>query len=339
MKSPSLSKQLLVSILSGSYTPYDLREFVRLCSNLALPLVRKKIALGKLNLALLRMSDQDVLFDCLADLFERNEEGRFVQIEKFFERERIDIEQHSEEWLLDALRRIVFQKVNTGLVRLHSEADPVLGKILHNLDVAIDRTELFTKAIRFGESVLTPVQGDALIHLPPMPFEYLRDRFSRVILLHEPMPAMLKKLHTLLLEQHEHQRIVSFVLVGLMFKDLYKLAQKTEEATNITEYDTEADSVQKLIEKVSAELHRDFLEKYVQRGKMTGAQFEQYIESVKRVLCDGVDGGTRTISLFESLRISLPGLTKQEYAKQHRSILEYLNKDAKMRLRKEITKI
>jgi hypothetical protein len=336
MKTTPLSKQLLIAILSGSYTPYDLREFVRLCSNLALPLIRKKIGSGKLNLAILRMSQQDVLYDSLADLFERDEQGRFVQIVEFFEREQIAIAEHSAEFLLDALRRIVFRRVNTSLIRLHSDADPVLGKILHNLDVAIDRTMLFRKVIRFGESFVIPGNEDLLLQQPPMPFEYLQERFSRVVLLYESMPAMLKKLHSLLLGQHDHQRAVSFVSVGLMFKDVYKLAQKSEEAMDTAEYDMEAEADQKVIEKVSEELRRDFAPRYVEKGKMTKEQFEQYIETVKRVLCGGVEGGEGNISLFESLLISLPELTKQEYAKQHRSVVEYLCKDAKKRLRKEI---
>jgi hypothetical protein len=50
MKSSYSPKRLLGGILSGTYTPLDLREFAQLCYSLALPLIRKKIALGKLNL-------------------------------------------------------------------------------------------------------------------------------------------------------------------------------------------------------------------------------------------------------------------------------------------------
>lgn len=338
MKTTPLSKQLLTAILSGSYTPYDLREFVKLCSNLAFPLVRKKIVNGKLNLTILRMNDQDVLYDCLADLFERDERGRFVQIERFFEHEGIDFEQHSEEFLLDELRRIVFQKVNTGFIRLHSEADPVLGKILHNLDVAIDRTALFEKIVRFGESFLNPLGVDLLMHQPSMPFEYLQDRLFRAVLLHESMPAMLKKLHDTLLDQQDYQRSVSFVSVGLLLKDIYKLAQVSEDVTTAEGNDEETVRVQRLIDIVSRELHDAFVGRYVDKGKTTSDQLERYLAVVTRVLSEGVENGSSPISLFESLRVEYPNLTKESYIKQHRSILEYIMKDAKKRLKKKLSR-
>lgn len=331
-------KPLLGAILAGSYTPYDLREFVRVCYNLAFPLVRKEIASGKLSLRSLRMNEQDVLYDCLADLFERDSQGQIVQVREFFEREEIELDASSDEFLLDSLRRIVFRRVNTSLIRLHSEADPTLGKILHNLDVAVDRTGLFTKVFRFGESFLIPLQVDVSAHLSPMPIEYVRDRFTRVVIIYESMPAMLKKLHDILVDQQEYERAISFVAVGLMLKEVFKLAEQPKEVRNVGESNIERADLQKLVEQVCDELYKKFYPRYVEKGKTNKELFEVYVKVVRDTLRNGLLDGSEEVSLFELLQNNLHGLTKREYMKRHRSIVEYLAKDAKRCLKKELSR-
>jgi len=83
----SLQKNSFRAILSGSYTPHDLREFVQLCYLLARPHISKKVRLGKLNLSILGITEDDAVHNCLADVFRRDAKGRFVEIETFFLRE------------------------------------------------------------------------------------------------------------------------------------------------------------------------------------------------------------------------------------------------------------
>jgi hypothetical protein len=284
------------------------------------------------------MSEQDVLYDCLADLFERDAQGQIVQVREFFEREEIALDASSDEFLLDSLRRIVFRRVNTSLIRLHSEADPALGKILHNLDVAVDRSGLFTKVFRFGESFLIPLQADVSAHLPPMPIEYVLDRFTRVVIIYESMPAMLKKLHDILVNQQEYQRTISFVAAGLLLKEIFKLAERPKEDRNVGESNVERADLQKLIERVCDGLYKKFYPRYVEKGKTSKELFEVYIKVVRDTLRNGMADGSEEISLCESMQNNLHGLTKGEYMKRHRSIVEYLAKDAKRCLKKELSR-
>lgn len=339
MKRKELSKPLLSAILTGSYTPYDLREFVKLCHDLALPLARKKLQTGKLNLSSLRMSESEALYDCLADLFERDEHGYFVQFRNFFEREQIQVGVSSEEFLLESLRRLVFSRLNLGFIRLHSEADPVLGKILHNMDVAVDRSKLLSKVMRFGESYLIPANDDILPGRPVMPEEYIQRSFSQRVVIYDSMPVMLRKLHDVLLEQEEYQRVVSFVGAGLLFKSIYKLAERTEEEKVGAEHSAETADIQGVIERVCRELRTKFYPRYVGKGKLTRERFEMYLAVIRRAMNNGVGEGFERNSLFHSLAADLPGLTKQEYAKHHRSVLEYVNKEAKKSLKRELSQL
>lgn len=77
MKFTSTHRLALRSILDGTYTPLDVREFVQLCYVVALPLIRSKILRRKLNFEILGLKEADVVYDCLADLFRRGRIGRF----------------------------------------------------------------------------------------------------------------------------------------------------------------------------------------------------------------------------------------------------------------------
>lgn len=338
MRRTVLSKAVLGAVLSGSYTSQDLRDFVLLCSNLALPLLRKKLALGKLSLSSLRMTEQDLLYDCLADLFERDTSGAFVQIRRYFEREVISIDTSSEEVLLDVMRRIVFSRVNTSVIRLHSEADPILGKILHNMDLAIERTRLFSKIVRFGETYLIPSTEDILMHQSPIPMDHVQSCFFRVVVLHETMPAMLEKLRNVLIAQKEYQRAIPFVSTGLMLKNVYALAQQAEETHDAGLHLVDVQDFQTTVEEVCQRLSSRFHGRYVEKKKVTEELFDSYICVVQRVLSDGIMDGDR-VSLFEALRIRIPDLRKEEYMKKHRSRIEYLVKEGKKSLREKFTEI
>ena len=335
------TKRLLRGILSGTYTPLDLREFAQLCYTLALPLIRKKITLGKLNLDSVGLKEADVVYDCLADLFRRDEQGGFPQIRTFFDHQHDRFENSSDEELIASLRGLVFGKVSNNMIRMYSEIDPALGRILRNLKLAVDRAPLFEQVTRFGEVYLVPRNGDAHFELPPIPFEFLQRDFSRIVLIHDNIPEMVKKLHTVMIGQEQFQRAVPLVSAALLFKEIYRLGWETEEVPRgSSEEAPESDVVVTIAEKVCGTLRDEMHSTYVGKGKRTDEQFERYIRAVRRILVITFSPGEPNgASYFDSLRHEFPGLTKESYKRKHRSVLEYLGKLAKERMREEMKKL
>ncbi len=301
MKVKNSHKSLLKAIFSVSYTPPELREFVRLCHNLALPLIRKKMATGRLSLGPLRMGQPDVIYDCLADLFERSEDGRFVQIEQFFHREGVDVESATEELLIESLRRIVFKKVNTNLIRLYCDADPTIGKIIHNVDMALQRTKIFEKIHRYGEPYLVPCDGDVLLDRPPMPSEYLQQQFYRVVIIHESLPDMLKRLREVICGQKEFQRAASLMSVASLLRQVYAVRVESEtQVENAGEGKLEAEGAHWAIRKTCDDVRTEMYERYVAKGKKTQEQFEMYIVALRKILSDALnDGASSSKSFYE----------------------------------------
>ena len=338
MNLTSSQRAVLQSILTGLYTPHDVRELVRLCYALALPLIRKRIFQGKINLESLGLNQNDVVYDCIADLFVRDNVGHFTEIERFFNKEIEDTTACSDALVLDTLRRIVFGKVSVNIIRIHSGADPAFGKILHNLDVALTRGRLFEKFVRFGETMLACCESDLLLHLPGPPLEYLRQQLSHVVLIQDSMPAMLKKLYDILQDQQEYQRTVPIISVGTMLKEVYALGVKPEpESDNLSLKGLEEEDAARSVHEVCVKLRTDMYSHYVGNGKLTEHQLEAYSQATNRILSDLVlKGRDQCRPYFEYLSDRIPEMSKEEYITRHKPILEHFVRSAKRGLSEKI---
>lgn len=334
-------RHLLNAILTGSYTPLDVHEFVQLCYTLALPLVRQKISSGKINLHLLGLRESDVIYDCLADLFRRDQQGMFVKIVTYFKSEGLDVETSHGDEFVPALRRLVFLKVHNNIIRLYSEVDPVLGKVLRNIRLGVRKDRLFDEISRFGESYLVPCGVDHLLHLPPLPQEKLEQQFTRLVLLHDPLSTMLRKLHTLLSDLGEHRRAVPLVPTALMIKTVYALGwESPEEEEPEAEQNIREEEITQKADMICAALGKKMYATYVTKQKRTEAVFQSYLHSVREILLHEFSGAGRDgDSHYEILRKFMPRLSKREYSVRHRKIVEYLVRQAKKQMREEIQKI
>jgi hypothetical protein len=343
MKSTTSHRQLLRSILSGAYTPLDVREFVQLCYTFAVPLIRKKIVDGRLNLNFIRLKESDIVYDCLADLFRRNAHGTFTELEAYFSRHAEEIQHSSEQAAGDTqlalLRRLVFVHVNKNIIRLYSEVDPVLGKVLRNVKLAVEKTRLFRETERFGETVLIPEGVDILAARAPMPSDVAERSFTRVVLLHDNVMTMVAKLHEVLVGQHSYQRVLPLVSVALMFKKIYQLGwERGETATSDAEGRLHQQDMATLAQGICATIGERMRQSYVAKGKLTEEMFQKYLLTLQDILLgEFAERENGAVTYFEQLRRHLPNLTKGMYARNHRKTLEYLAKTAKSAMRKQLS--
>ncbi|HCA81994.1 MAG TPA: hypothetical protein DEP53_19870 [Bacteroidetes bacterium] len=341
MKFTPQHRRTIQAILDGTYTPLDVREFVQFCYLLALPLVRSRIHRGKLNLEILGLSEIDIVFDCLADLFRRDSEGMFTHVKSYFASQELDPQTAHEDDVLLALRRLVFNRVHCSLVRLYSEADPVLGKILRNMMLDMEGSMLFEHRARFGETYLIVRDVDPGLERAPMPPEALRERFSQIVSVRDSIPTMVEKLHRVLLADEDFQRAVPLVSAGLLFKEAYAVGASIEDAVTITsDQQTGQEDVGRIADGVCRSLTAAARETYVGSGKRTAEIFEIYIQAVKEILLGEFGGGSSNgVSYYDHLKARMPGLSKAVYGKKHRTVLEYLAKQAKQKMKKELARM
>jgi hypothetical protein len=341
VKPGTFRRTLLESILSGGYTPLDVREFVELCYTLALPLIRSKLALGKFHHAVAGMREADIVYDCLADLFQRDEKGMFVRIQSYFSRDDVARGDASDEELLVALRRLVFLKVQNNLIRLLSDADPTLGKVLRNIRLAMQKEKLFMEVDRFGETYLATVHSPFPSTKPACSLEWLERELLRVVLLQDTTNIILRRLRTMLEEQTEFQRAVPLIPLALIVRKVFALRWETEEVVGgITSESLQDEEVRRAASRVCETVRKKMAEAYGKKRKLSGTMVERYLAAIEDILIqDFASEGRDGTSYFEILRRRIPSLTKSVYMKKHRSVVEYLAKSAKKEMRAELRRL
>jgi len=328
-------KQLISSVITEKPPSRSINEFIFLCRKIALVQIRRKLSSGRLHSEFFKSSPDDLAIDCIADLFQQDDSGTFIQIKTYFE--SLSFENISEKDLLTHLRRLVFARVNQSIFRMYNEADPSLGKILRNIKYAVHTLNNFNEIERFGEQCIAPSACETLEHLPVLD----RPELERQLRYHahgsEHIPALLAKLSVYLREQNDHSRIVPLMLVAIVFRSLYSDTPVTQEV--MIEDRFIARDASAILYGICKQLMNETELKYVGKKKVEPVIFKKYFDVIEENLVATIiqqDGDRK--SFFTSLKTLMPELTEKEYKKNHKSRVEYLARIAHKRAVKELRK-
>ncbi len=315
-------KQNILSVIGGSSTREQLNQLVSVFHALASAFLASKSTCGMLtNVTGLKTSD--LAYDCIAELFQQNKDGDYIQLVSYFA--GLQMSSARDEEILAHARRLVFSKVNHGVYRLYSQTDPSLAKILRNVKLAVYSLKNFTETDRFGEQCLIPVLCDGLEHLPPFQHEELEQLFMPMTRGSEVVPELLAKLSLVILEQCERCRIVPVIYVGLLFRSVYNTKRDIHSNTVQIEDATVIRDTEDIINKVCRDLMSQMSKKYVDKKNISHEVFEKYFHVMEEGLTEKYIGGNgQDLSLFDNLKRHIPDLTKEEYRKSHRNTVEYL---------------
>ena len=170
------------------------------------------------------LSSSDLAYDCVADLFRRDERGSLIQIRAYFG--ALEISDASDAEMLMHLRRLVFSAVNQGIYRLYRQADPAFGKILRNIKLAVATLQNFTEEIeRFGEPYLVPALADPLTECPPFEIGYLERALAPFVRNSPSVPTLLGALSFILRQQEKCSPAIALATVASLFRSVYAQGQ------------------------------------------------------------------------------------------------------------------
>ena len=315
----------LSSVLTNAHSKRQLEELVLLCHSLAISSIRSKLASGKINTSLLGLNDSDLAYDCIADLFQQDEKGIVLHLKTYFE--SFSIESASDELLLAHIRRLIFARVNQGLFRLYNEADPTLGKILRNIKLAIHSLGNFFEIERFGESYIAPSLCDPLHELPEIGGEELQRLVQEVCNGNERIPEILAKLSSSLRRQKEYSRAVRLMSVAYAICSFFGEMQTRNQQEPVVEQALLIGDIVAVIRESCREVKGKNFSKYVGKKKVAAQHFEHYFFVIEEKLTETLGGHDgEDYSLFDQLSKFLPTLTREEYKRKHKNILEYLSR-------------
>jgi hypothetical protein len=309
--------------VENTLTVHQLNGLVELCHSMAAVALRRKIAPVMLDSGVHGTNYRDLAYDCIAELFQRGEDGSLLQIRAYFQ--GVDRAAVSDQELLTHLRRIVFTKVNHGVVRFYGESDPDLGKILRNIKLSVQALHNYAVVERFGETYLLPALSDPLEELPPFSREELERALRKNATPDEHVPAMLAHLARILRGQHACSRLVPLTSVALAIKSIYCIPGPAEPEHASAEDPFTVPEILSLVQTACREVLGRMAPEYVDSGKVERDMFTKYVEVIEKNVAlrfTGEDSDGH--SLFAGLQSLVPSLSEAEYRSTHRARLEYL---------------
>lgn len=339
-KNHTLTKHLrnnLTALLDKTYTPSQLNEVVTLSHAIAVTFLDGKASSGSLNREFIHLPIEDAAYDCIADLFRRDEKNSFIALTAYFS--AFDISTLDDKELFSHLRRLVFTKVNDGIARLYHDTDPMLSRIIRNVRLAVHSLGNYLELERFGEVYLAPTLCDPLEHLPKFDELALEHLLAEEVQGNENVLEIVGTLARILRTQQDKARMVSVLQVSLTIRSLY--SRKAMIAT--IEFDPAAERNEQIVKEMMLSsidriLNR-FRPQYVTKGKLSEETYLMYFDVIKnRLEYMLVSGSADGQSLYGSLKRHLPDLSIENYKIQHKSRLEYLFKLSCDEVTKEIRK-
>ncbi len=317
-------RENLEALLRQDYSPQQLNDVVLLAHSIAATIFDIKAATGSINRDYFYLSSNDAAYDCIADLFRRDDEKKLIALTAYFSAYRLS--DLSDADILSHFRRLVFTKVNDGIARLYRESDPMLSRILRNIKLAVHSLGNFIYLERFGEQYLAPTQCDLKENLPPFDEQSLESLLITIMSGNENIMEIIGSLALELRNQNEHNRSVNIMQVALVIRSIYsrksivKLSSVEESTQNSTE-------LIELIHNTVVGVKHQFHTKYVKKGKTFENTYQHYFEVIDQKICQMmIDGSPNGQSLFHLMKHMEPELTEEAYRSGHKSRLEYLFK-------------
>jgi hypothetical protein len=316
---------LLGSILSGKYTIFELNKLVYIAYNFSLSRLRELINLGKLKISSIQIKISEAAMDCIAELFKQNNEGRFVELEDYFQDER-DIHKLSEKLAHQHFRLLVFRKTQDGVFRLHWENDPIYSKIYRNLKIHLRQSESIKTFRMFEESYIYACDEEELNKtLPEFPIEEIEALLSSNFKGNQSTRSYLLQILNILNDQERYKRFISLTdVAGIIKRIMLRQMTIIENVYSINE-DISRDDLPKVITSCIYNTRKSMHEKYVVSGNMQDESFDKFFTAVEEILFDtfvAADGEVK--SYVKYLQKYMPELSSEEYRSKYHHQFEYM---------------
>jgi hypothetical protein len=317
----------LRAVLSGSPSRTAVSRLITVCHGLAIVALRRKIAAAMLQPRFQYANYADMAYDCIAALFARDDTGGLAVIKTYFD--GVGIDGCNDAELLTHLRRLIVSRVNQEIFRIYSDIDPAVGKILRNIKLAIQGNGNLAVVTRFGEWHAQPMLCDPQVHLPAFGPEELEILITDQVDHNDSVPILMSKLCLALRTQTTHARMVPLIVVARVIRSLYGRAGVRDDSVDPEDTFTIPEASNQ-IRTFCAQFVREIEPKYVRKNRVPRETFDVYCSVIEEAVLEhflGGDGDDAT--LFERMKQHHPAMTREEYYKDHRSVVEYLARQAR----------
>ncbi|MDZ7724600.1 MAG: hypothetical protein U5R06_17795 [candidate division KSB1 bacterium] len=348
-------KDLVYSLCSGAYSQSQLVDVVNIMQKISLSYLKYQQVMGK------RISSErnntyieleDLSIDCIAELFSRDSDGRFHQLQRYYlprYEENADI---SDEDVLMLTRRLVVRKTKQELSRIFRERDPEGAKIVRNIKVAVRSSEKLAMFSEMGRDYVfyknglelepgEPLDPHAIADYlrrknPPVPLDLLHTRFIEFYSPSDSVSGSIRRLMKTVHELKKHQNFLALdALTKLVREAKFDTARenlKPDDYSPTPLDELETREIESYIDVTMTVVREKIKTQYLQANKLDPERAIIYEKALRDVLFDLVQKNINS-SYFKNLKYYIPRLTQKEYRCNERSIFEYLAKVAKREFR------
>lgn len=330
---------LLRKVLSGTASLSDINKLVRYAHHFALTRLKQLLASGKLYLQSFPLSLESTALDCIAELFERDSEGVFIELEHFFCVEH-HLNELSDDDLIAYFRSLIFTKLHDGIFSLYRENDPVLSKILRNVKSAVQKSNCFVITQVLGMSVIAYRAKEDRKHLPEIPLEKIEQYFNRNVSKANNVQPYLRVIEQMLNDEKEYSTTLSLIDVCVAIKRHLIQCHSPLSETALKEDPFLYEDATLLIDKTLLYLRKQLYKRFVIKNKLSEKHFSAYINAISCMVKDTflLNDGTEK-RYGDYLQQQLPEITYDEYRLLHRKQFEYMAKLIKKEVRERLREL
>lgn len=322
-------KEALENCLSGDYSQGECRFIIDRAHTIGLAYLRMKAASGHLYLCNGEPLE-DLAWDFIADLFERNHNNSFIILNSAFC--DVNLETASAETIEEKFRRVLITKIDDNIFRSNGEKDPSLKKIIRNLKNAVQNTA-FERRVKAENGFISIVDDSIDQQMPLIAVsEVLEIQLCHRIRETMQTPEVLLQVVEILDEFKFYQKKISLVAVAICIrKSFVHIRDKDSEFNQGTEPEENLhrQSFDAKILRVSEKIKRSLGKKYVNKRVLTPKQLTLFMLAAQEIIRSEFIDKHSDINHFECLKQYISDLRYEEYRKNYRSVLEYLVKKAR----------
>lgn len=318
--------------LNNSITEIELTELVKLSRII----VRSYLNHIRFSLKYLcqnqGLTENDLAYECIAEVFARDSEKKFFRIEKFCNALHGGIEKIAEIEIFLAYKSFLLKTVDSQIALLFAREDPTGSKIHRNIRDAVRKTDMFDFQRGMFGAIISPKYIEPLEHLPAFPIEdleqeYLSNNKNRK----QNFLDHIQIIYDIVASQNEYSRVIPIFDLVKIFKKYFS----ADALIDLSDLNLLTDGkglsnveIEEFQSKVLAAMKEKILIKYFAKGKFNREQAEAIYFALRDIVNDWCFNGECQEAFYNYLNRYLK-IDESLYSTIYKAKLEYLVKLAR----------
>jgi hypothetical protein len=323
---------VIQSICSGKISEKDLIPFIRFCVRLSIGYLRYKSSIGyKISESGTGSQNyEDIAYDVLADLFERNTSGQFIRIQSYF-LPYLHENLPEPEWMI-ILRRLVVSRTQQGLFHLFRNRDPQGAKLYRCVKLAVFRSTDYEWTEYLGREWIRRRPAGKSVkaeRMQPEEWNMLKPELYALFSPQDGTPLMVQKIMEIAASHHQEDCWIALDELFYLIRGYRNLLSET----NGTNTERGADipdilfrnDVEQVLDTIYSDLCKRADSTYLKKNKLDPVMVQGFKDALRSMITDLNDGHPLN-TCFYYIKENMPGISEQVYKEKLRTQFEYMVK-------------